>query len=323
MITSIIKFNDRTHPVSFYRDDTIENVQKQISKSIDVHPDRLFILVGIKLPKPFYKQDPRNWERLFNRLSLDGTTIKEETFKMFCSTRNPPLIIDFKEMSKEEWMQTDELQKIKIPEKEFIEYRILGVEALKSYCLPLEISQIAFKIPSAQYPIPEQQKLFLSFYENVEIIDFIVKEAQTEDANPYFPIINKTTPQKLSEEQIVTLEENFKHLTDLLSIKPPEPIDTKILKCIWKIQLVDTSFGEAIRTRFEQMFYGLTLSKDSPAVTFWTSSNEISRHKFFRNSGLLCLCIFMIHYLNILSITNFIIISLLNENFILYLFILN
>jgi hypothetical protein len=285
MISSTIKFNEKKYPVSFYRDDTIDNVQKQISKSIDIHPDRLFILVGIKLPKSFYKQDPRNWERLFNRLSLDGTTIKEETFKMFCSTRNPSIIIDFKEMSKEEWMQTDELQKIKYPEKDFIEYRILGVEALKSYCLPIEISQIAFKIPSAQYPIPEQQKLFLSFYENVEISDFIVKEAETEDVSPYFPIINKTTPQKLSEEQIVTLEENFKHLTDLLSIKPPEPIDTKILKCIWKIQLVDTSFGEAIRTRFEQMFYGLTLSKDSPAVTFWTSSNEISRHKFFRNSG--------------------------------------
>ena len=272
-------FNDKTYPVEFFTDDTIEIVQKQISRSIDIHPDRLYILVGIRLHKNYYKQDQRNWEKLFNRLSLDGTTIKEETFKAYCTElRVPQLDLDFKPYDKEEWMQSPIIIK-----EDFIEYRILGVDQLYSYCLPLSFSSIALKIPAAQYPIPESQKLFLTFYEDYEITGFLVFEGK--EPAPYFPLYTSETPKYLLENDIQSLEENHKHLKDLFTLDTPEPTNTTVLKVNWKIDLVDTEFGDAVRTRFEQMFYGLTVSKDIPCITFWTSSTDISRHKFYRNSG--------------------------------------
>jgi hypothetical protein len=47
MIKTSILFNDKKYPVDFFNDDTIEIVQQQISRSIDIHPDRLYILVGL------------------------------------------------------------------------------------------------------------------------------------------------------------------------------------------------------------------------------------------------------------------------------------
>lgn len=284
MIKSKILFNGKTYPVEFFNDDTIETVQQQISRSIDIHPDRLYILVGLELPSQYYKKDPRNWEKLFNRLSLDGLQVLPETFKTYCNDlRIPALDMEYQKMDREQWMLYDK----RTSKSDFIEYRILGVESVKSYCLPLDFSSIALKIPTAQYPIPELQKLFLSFYNKLNISNFIVKQIEevNENESPYFPLFKKTSPLRLSELQITSLQENSKHLKDLLSLKVPTPINTKILKSIWKIDLVDTIFGDAVRTRFEQMFYGLTLSEDSPAITFWTSSNEISRHKFYRKTG--------------------------------------
>jgi hypothetical protein len=36
-----------------------------------------------------------------------------------------------------------------------------------------------------------------------------------------------------------------------------------------------------IRTRFEQIFYGLTVSKETPYIGYFTSKDQVSRHKFF------------------------------------------
>jgi len=60
------------HTVSFFEDDSIETVREQLAKSANTHPDRMFVLVSIKLPKDYYTADPRNWENLFERLSYNG-----------------------------------------------------------------------------------------------------------------------------------------------------------------------------------------------------------------------------------------------------------
>ena len=277
-----ILFRGKKYPVSFFRDDTIETVQQQISRSIDIHPDKLFILVGLKLSQNYYTRDPRNWERLFERLSLDGTSIKKETFEAYCSDlRYPPIKEPFQKMDREEWMQSSGI--IKDPIKDFMEYRILGVEPTKSYCLPLDISDVASQIPAAQYPIPQLQSLFVSFYGDLDITGFLVLEGEKE--SPYFPLLRTASPDTLTEAQIKSLEANTAHLKDLLALDVPKPKSTIILKANWKIDLVDTDLGDAVRTRFEQIFYGLTVSPEVPCITFWTSSTEISRHKFYREPG--------------------------------------
>jgi hypothetical protein len=282
MIKTSILFNKKTHPVSFFRDDTIEVVQQQISRSIDVHPDRLFILVLIKLSENYYSRDPRNWETLFERLSLNGEKTLVETFDTYCKIiRKPAISFESKEFDREEWMQSSLFSKTK---EVFSEYRILGVDAVNSFCLPLDFNQISLKIPSTRQPIPELQKLFLSFYGELEIEGFLVKEYEKFEG-PYFPLLRSTTPQRLAEAQIRTVEENFKHLNDLISLETPKPTIIRLLKASWKVSLVDTVFGDAVRTRFEQIFYGLTVSQEIPSITMYTSQNEVSRHKFFRNSG--------------------------------------
>jgi hypothetical protein len=136
----------------------------------------------------------------------------------------------------------------------FLEYRIFGVDSLLSYCLPMkEFSDISLKIPSAQYPIPELQTLFLTLYLNIPIKHFIVKEYET-FGGPYFPYLTKDTPSYLSENEIKVLEENHKHLKNLFTLEPPIPIITKILKTVWRIPFIDTFFGYSINNLITIVF---------------------------------------------------------------------
>jgi hypothetical protein len=66
-----------------------------------------------------------------------------------------------------------------------------------------------------------------------------------------------------------------------LKLKSPEPVSTSIIKTRFYVSWVDTEFGDAVRTRFEQIFYGMTVSKDIPYVGLFTSKEQINRHKFF------------------------------------------
>ena len=163
--------------VKFFKDDSIENVRQQIAKSVDIHHDRLFILVGIKLSRHYYKQDKRNWESLFHRISYNGMPIEKEPFESYITEyRIPKQTIKYEKIDLDEWMTYPEyLQELWDPSGEFTEFRIFGVEEIKSYCLPFNINlSIVNKIQSAQYPIPDNHKLFNSFYD--EITEFLIKE---------------------------------------------------------------------------------------------------------------------------------------------------
>jgi hypothetical protein len=265
-------------PVQFFEDDTVDVVRQHIGVAADIHPDRLYILIGIELSRHYYTQDKRNWDLLFHRLSLDGRPLEREMFTSYCTEyRVPAISVPYKNYDHDEWMTyPEELHDLWDPSGEFTEYWIFGVEDQRSFCLPLTQSPLASRIISAESPIPDVSKLFMSFYQKERVRGFWVIPAE----GAYTPLLRSVTPQKLPVSQMTLLQNNAQHVTELLSLDPPTPKKTSLLKAIWYVELVDTEIDH-VRTRFEQMFYGLTVSAKLPCITFFTSQTEVSRHKFY------------------------------------------
>ena len=284
MLPSTLKFNDKTLKVSFFEDDNIGVVRQQIGRTLDIHPDRLFIMIQLKFDKDYYRSDSRNWEMLFDRISLNGHETVKESFYAYCKSRGIEGI-KFKKLNRSEWMAKPSfLQPLFDPGVSIEELRIFGVEVSKAYALPYDPFDMptANMIPSAQQPIPDDDMLFVSHYPDVTNSRFVVKEFEEGYEGPYFPLKRSSTPQRLSESQIASLEASSRHLEDLLGLDPPQPKDVHILRMTWRAELVDTDFGESVRSRFEQMFYALTLSEQIPCITFFTGRSEVSRHKFYK-----------------------------------------
>jgi hypothetical protein len=274
--------------VSFFDDDSIDTVRQKVGAAIDVHPDRLYILVGLKLPSDYYSQDPRRWEGLFERISFNNEPLETEVFSEYqLQYRSPTTSIAFKPYDKSEWMsQPDELKPLLDSSSEFIEYRILGVEEARSFILPLSniSTSLVTRISATRLPIPDNTKLFTSFYNPDQFVRFLVRpydELAESSAPVYYPLLRSTTPSKLTEEAMRLLQKSSKTLENLLELEVPKPSEVTIVRTRFYIPWVDTDFGSAIRTRFEQLFYGITVSKEVPCITFFTSKDQISRHKFF------------------------------------------
>ena len=95
--------------VSFFEDDSIDIVRQKVGAATDIHPDRLHILVGLKLSGDYYKEDPRHWESLFERLVYDKYPLETDIFsdyQLYYST--PTTSIPFKPYDKAEWMSKPE-----------------------------------------------------------------------------------------------------------------------------------------------------------------------------------------------------------------------
>jgi len=281
--SEVLNFSSKTrHSVSFFEDDTIEVVRQQIGKATDVHPDRLLILVALNLPSDYYANDSRRWESLFERMSYNGDPISKEAFQEYQLVyRSPNSSVAFSSMDKVEWMSALLFE----GGADFVEYRILGVPEQNSFILPLtsHSSQVS-KIPATRLPIPQLTTLLSSLYNPDSIARFMVipyDEKFETVALPYFPLLKQGTPPRLSVESITLLNKNSKLLEDLLKLKAEEPEYTTILRTRFYIPWVDTDFGAAVSTRFEQIFYGLTVSKEIPYIGLFTSKDQVSRHKFF------------------------------------------
>jgi len=282
-ISSKNKYN-----VSFFDDDSIDIVRQKIGAAIDIHPDRLYILVGLKLPADYYTRDPRHWEALFERISYNNDPLDQDIFSEYqIQYRTPNTAIPFNAYDKSEWMSKPEaLRSILEPASDFLEYRNLGVEESRSYILPLSnpSNALVSRITSVNIPIPDNTKLFNSFYEGQQFVRFLVKpydELAESSAPVYFPLLRSTTPSKITEEAIRLLMKTSKTLDDLLKLKVPQPSEVSIIRTRFYIPWVDSDFGTAVRTRFEQIFYGITVSKDVPCISLFTSKDQVSRHKFF------------------------------------------
>lgn len=275
------------YTASFFEDDTIEVVRQQIAKSIDVHPDRLYILVGLRLPLDYYTQDPRNWESLFDRLSYGAEAINKDSFKSYqLEHRTPNTSVAFREYDRIQWMSyPEELKDLFEPTTEFVEYRILGVDPINSFVLPFEQdTPLVSRIPASRLPIPQNMDLFASMYSESETVRFAAKiydVSMEERSFAYFPLLRATTPNQLSEESIRLMNKNAVMLDALLKMDVPTPTNINIIRAHYYIPFVETDFGSAIRTRFEQIFYGMTVSKKTPYIGLFTSGKQVSRHKFF------------------------------------------
>jgi len=287
--SEVLDFSTKTkYLISYFDDDTIDTVRHHIANVMDSHPDRLFILVNLKLPNDYYQKDPRRWDDLFARLSYNSQPLTQIPFQEYqLNYRTPQPEVTFSGFDLSEWVSKPQaLEELYAPTREFTEYRIFGVEEDKSYILPLKFnSALTSRIPAARLPLPQINTLVSSFYSPDSIVNFLVipyDETAENAKTVYFPYLRTVTPNRLSEETINLLLKNQKTLKDLLEFEVYGPTSTAVTRVKFYARWVTTNFGSAVRTRFEQIFYGVTVSEDVPYVGFFTSNNEISRHKFYK-----------------------------------------
>ena len=267
--------------VSFFPDDTIDTVRQQIAVILSTHPDRLFIQVKVELPQDYYSSNPKRWMDLFFRLSHGKSLIKKEIFEAYVSQVRLGTDVGARDVSREDWQSVEEfLQPLYQPEADFEEWRILGVSEEKSMILPIPPRDVDLK--EAFRPVPARQLLFDTVHRETatqfKAVE-LAEGASDTTKQVYFPFFQSTTPANI-ESLRVPLNTDHKKLAALLELKAPEPTHTAILRCKWYIPFISTKFT-APRNRFEQMFYGLTVSKETPVVSFFTSKGETTRHKFF------------------------------------------
>ncbi len=275
------------YEISYFEDDTINVIRQRIAIALNTHPDRMFVLVSLKLDHDYYQKDPRRWEALFNRLSYNQHPITDVAFQEYCTHyRNPILSVRADELDKTNWIGVPEdLEEIHSPTQPFSEYRIFGVEEQKSYILPFQFNSVlASQIPPANFPLPLGTTLLSTLYKPSQIEKFLVipyDESADAAAFAYFPFLRSTTPPRVSDEEVQLVTKNTKLLDDLLNLKVFEPQSVSVTRVRFYAKFVTTDFGDAVRTRFEQIFYGLTVSKDVPYIQYFTGRSEDARHKFY------------------------------------------
>jgi len=278
MLRVEVTSNNQRSNVEFFDDDTIDTVRQQIGKTLQIHPDRLMILVKVDRPKDYYR-NPVHWEALFNRLSMTGKYIERTAFYEYQTfTRTPATSIVYEEIDRSEWMEIPD--SVKDLRDSFSEYMIFGVPEETSFILPRKYE--AFPIPASQYPVPDLSALVSTMYNDIRGFYCIPFTEEAESVKLlYFPFLRDTTPQMLSPEEVGLLNKNTEKIQKLLTLKSPKPEKVSIVRTRFHIPWIETDFGAAIRARFEQIFFGLTVSETVPSITLFTSNNEVSRHKFF------------------------------------------
>ena len=226
---------------------------------------------------------------MFDRLSYHGDKIEKTLFDEYQKNyRFPNTTVRFEEYDRGQWMEFPEsLKAIFEPNSIFSEYRTFGVKASRSFILEFSGEGVfAKKIPSAEIPRTEVSKLVESFF-NVEDIDHfgyhIYNPVHENVALYYYPQFTSDTPSRLSDESIRLLDKNAKLLEDILKLEVPSESKVSILRAKFYVPWVESSFKflASARTRFEQIFYGMTVSEEVPYVGYFTCKDEINRHKFY------------------------------------------
>jgi hypothetical protein len=266
--------------LSFFPDDTIETVRQHVALAKKTHPDRLFIQVQLELPKDYYSSNPKRWMDLFFRMSYGKNIIKKEILDAYVSYVRVGTGVSARDITLEDWKSVEEfLIPLFDPPSDFKEWRILGVAEDKSVILPIPVKEV--NLPEAFRPVPSRQVLFDSIHRE-EAIAIRAEDLDSESdiiRQVYFPFFQSSTPANI-ENLRIPLKTASDQLQSLLDLKAPKPTHTAILRAKWYIPLISTKFT-APRTRFEQIFYGLTVSPETPVISFFTSRSETTRHKFY------------------------------------------
>jgi hypothetical protein len=266
--------------LSFFPDDTIETVRQHVALAKKTHPDRLFIQVQVELPKDYYSSNPKRWMDLFFRMSYGKNIIKKEILEAYVSHVRLGTGVTPRDVTQEDWKSVEEfLIPLFDPPSDFKEWRILGVVEEKSVILPIPAKEL--NLPEAFRPVPLRQLLFDSVHRE-ECVAIMAEDLDTDSdliRQVYFPFFQTSTPPNI-ENLRIPLKTAHDQLKSLLDLKAPKPTHTAILRAKWYIPLISTQFT-APRTRFEQIFYGLTVSPETPVISFFTSKSETTRHKFY------------------------------------------
>jgi hypothetical protein len=267
--------------ISFYEDDTIDTVRQIVALHLGSHPDRLFLEVKASLPKEYYATNPLHWTNLFLRLSLDGKQITQDRLKVYLTQTRVGTGVTERNITREQWEEhPEDINPLFDPPTDFEEWRILGVDDVHSFVLPIPPQDIT--LSAASRPIPQVQSLYetLHPYEITEIRGTPV----TQDATSlvklnYYPRFQINTPSTI-ETLRTTIESSQAQLQKLLALDTPKQETQSIVRAKWYIPLVSTRITTP-RSRFEQIFYGMTVNPVTPYIGFFTAKTEKTRHKFF------------------------------------------
>jgi len=268
--------------LTFYDDSPIDTVQLQIGQATGVHPDRLRIYVQGQFDGDYYAKDTRKWENLFLRMSPEGKIITAKSMAAYAASRDsgsPPLA----SYDKSAWMS--------LPmgsETSFRELRIMGVPEQQSWVFPLDPPTDAPEhLPPASQVNIDVKSMFKTHHPykvvQFEVIPFAA-ELPPQLELRYYPRLRSGSPAVVPEDAVRNLARQAELVKAVNDVRVPKPEKASIVQARWKLPLVDTDFGHSIRNRFEQIFYGTTVSKDTPVVSFFSSRQEQSRHKFFTDS---------------------------------------
>jgi hypothetical protein len=267
--------------VTFFEDDTIETVRQSIALAVNSHPDRLFLEVKVTLPKDYYATNPAHWTDLFLRLSFDGMSIPSSSFKTYVTQIRPGTGVAAQDITREDWESRIEvLRPLYDPDTDFTEWRILGVESGKSFCLPLPPIDLP-QLRAGSRPNPQLQSLVETLHP--QEITTIRATPIRDDVSPtiklnYFPRFRDDTPPNI-ESLRDSIETQRAMLQKLLELDTPKHESVSIVRAKWYIPFISTRIP-APRARFEQMFYGMTVNDTTPYVGYFTAKTETTRHKF-------------------------------------------
>lgn len=268
--------------VSFYPDDTIEVVRQLLALKEESHPDQLFIEIRTQLTADHYSSNPLHWTALFHRLSTDGKTISEAAMRVYVTQTRPEPAVAPRFVTLDEWeLHPEDLEPLRSPAESFTEWRIFGVPEEESVILPLPPKDT--NIPSARVPVPHRQRLYESIHTDVGLefrVTVVPSDATELVKAVYYPLFRgDETPPNLEGlgESILA---SRKMLSDLFSLTPTRHTASSVIKAKWFVPLVSTDI-RAPQTRFEQIFYGLTVSKTTPYIAYFTAKTDILRSKFY------------------------------------------
>ncbi len=219
---------------------------------------------------------------LFFRLSYGRNVIAKDTLDAYVTHVRKGTGLLARDVTREEWETVDPyLIPIFDPAGSFKEWRILGVPEDKSIVLPIPAKDVL--VPEAFRPVPIRQSLFETLHRE-EVHEFMAIEIDPETSSDrmkqiYFPFFQATTPNNI-ETLRAPLKTSREQIARLLKLKAPKPTNVAILRAKWYIPFISTKFS-APRTRFEQIFYGLTVSPEIPVISYFTAKTETLRHKFY------------------------------------------
>jgi hypothetical protein len=262
--------------VPFYEDDTIERVRELIAIHHGSHPDRLFIQVRVTLPEGYYRT-PREWTDLFFRLSRDGQTVTEEVLQTYLTDVRPGVTFPSKAYTREQWEAVSIESAIRDGGQE---WHILG--AKMQTILPLPPKDVA--LPTNRIPLLSLQSLFETIHP-FDPSELRVTELPADPSDSvlraYFPRVQPETPPNMdaSKVSILKAQEDLGGLLALVKPSMQHRTET-VTRAKWYIALNATSITTP-RTTFEQMFYGLTVSEETPCILYFTSEGNALRSKYY------------------------------------------